>query len=34
MVMCEGHLSGILQGSEATDEKIMMLASTYENANV
>ena len=34
MVMCEGHLSGILEGSEATDEKIMMLASTYENANV
>ncbi|HIV87184.1 MAG TPA: ATP-binding cassette domain-containing protein, partial [Candidatus Pygmaiobacter gallistercoris] len=34
MVMCEGHLSGILEGAEATDEKIMMLASTYENANV
>lgn len=34
MVMCEGHLSGILEGSEITDEKIMMLASTYEAAAV
>ena len=34
MVMCEGHLSGIITGNEATDEKIMMLASTYEHANV
>lgn len=32
MVMCEGHLSGILDGAEATDEKIMLLASTYEGA--
>ena len=30
MVMCEGHKSGILEGSEVTDEKIMLLASTYE----
>lgn len=30
MVMCEGHLSGILNKDEVTDEKIMMLASTYE----
>ncbi len=33
-VMCEGHLSGILDGSEATDEKVMYLASTYEKAEV
>lgn len=32
MVMCEGHLSGILDGKTATDEQIMMLASTYEGA--
>lgn len=32
MVMCEGHLSGILDGKTATDEKIMMLASTYEGS--
>lgn len=32
MVMCEGHMSGILEGSEVTDEKIMLLASTYEAA--
>lgn len=32
MVMCEGHMSGILEGSEVTDEKIMLLASTYETA--
>ena len=30
MVMCEGHKSGILDKSEVTDEKIMLLASTYE----
>lgn len=30
MVMCEGHMSGIIQGSEVTDEKIMLLASTYK----
>lgn len=30
MVMCEGHLSGILDGKTATDEQIMMLASTYQ----
>ena len=34
MVMCEGRLSGILDGAGATDEKIMMLASTYEAAAV
>ncbi len=32
MVMCEGHLSGILDGDKATDERIMMLASTYESS--
>lgn len=32
MVMCEGHLSGILDGATATDEQIMMLASTYAGA--
>ncbi len=30
MVMCEGHTSGIIEGSEVTDEKIMLLASTYK----
>ena len=30
MVMCEGRLSGILDGKTATDEQIMMLASTYQ----
>ncbi|MDO4323241.1 MAG: sugar ABC transporter ATP-binding protein [Lachnospiraceae bacterium] len=30
MVMCEGHKSGILEGPEVTDEKIMLLASTFE----
>lgn len=30
MVMCEGHKSGILEGSEITDERIMLLASTYK----
>ncbi|HHV11679.1 MAG TPA: sugar ABC transporter ATP-binding protein [Clostridiales bacterium] len=32
MVMCEGHLSGILEGEDITDRKIMYLASTYEIA--
>ncbi|MGN0977592.1 MAG: sugar ABC transporter ATP-binding protein [Faecousia sp.] len=32
MVMCEGHLSGILDGKTATDEQIMMFASTYAGA--
>ena len=32
MVMCEGRLSGILDGPSATDEEIMMLASTYQGA--
>ena len=31
MVMCEGHLSGILDREEATEEKIMRLASKYTN---
>lgn len=31
MVMCEGHISGIIEGNEINDERIMMLASTYEN---
>ena len=31
LVMCEGRLSGILDGSEATQEKIMTLASSYQN---
>lgn len=30
MVMCEGHKSGELNRDEVTDEKIMMLASTYK----
>ncbi|MDC7125251.1 MAG: sugar ABC transporter ATP-binding protein [Spirochaetales bacterium] len=29
MVMCEGHLSGIIDGKTATDEEIMKLASSY-----
>jgi methyl-galactoside transport system ATP-binding protein len=29
MVMCEGHLSGILDGKTATEEKVMTLASKY-----
>lgn len=32
MVMCEGHLSGILEKEEFSDERIMYLASTYEKA--
>ena len=31
MVMCEGHKSGILEKNEITDERIMTLASSYEN---
>ncbi len=31
-VMCEGHLSGILDGKTATDEKVMYLASFYNHA--
>ena len=31
MVMCEGHLSGILDGATATDDQIMKLASSYKN---
>ena len=30
MVMCEGHNSGIVEGSDINDEKIMLLASTYK----
>ncbi len=30
-VMCEGHLSGILDGPTATDEKVMYLASSYKH---
>ena len=30
MVMCEGHKSGILEKDEVSDERIMLLASTYE----
>ena len=33
MVMCEGHLSGVLEQNEITDERIMYLASTYD-ANI
>lgn len=32
MVMCEGHKSGILEGEDIQDERIMMLASSYEAA--
>ena len=31
-VMCEGHLSGILEGEKATEENVMYLASSYKNA--
>jgi len=30
MVMCEGHLSGILNREDATEEAVMALASTYK----
>ena len=29
MVMCEGHLSGIIDGKNATEEEVMILASKY-----
>lgn len=29
-VMCEGRLSGILDGKTATDEQVMRLASSYK----
>ena len=32
MVMCEGHLSGIIDGPGSTDERIMLLASAYKKA--
>lgn len=32
MVMCEGHLSGVIEGPGSTDEQIMLLASTYKKA--
>lgn len=32
MVMCEGHLSGVIDGPGSTDEQIMLLASTYKKA--
>lgn len=32
MVMCEGHKSGILNRDEFSDERIMLLASTYKTA--
>lgn len=31
MVLCEGRLSGILDGNAATDEQIMLFASTYRS---
>ncbi len=31
MVMCEGHKSGELSGDDISDEKIMLLASTYKH---
>lgn len=33
MVMCEGRFSGILEGSEISDEKIMLLASSVMPVN-
>ncbi len=32
MVMCEGHKSGEISRDEVSDEKIMLMASTYRNA--
>lgn len=32
MVMCEGHKSGEIGRDEVSDEKIMLMASTYRNA--
>lgn len=34
MVMCEGHKSGELRRDEVTDEKIMLMASTYKAGEV
>ena len=34
LVMCEGHLSGIIEGATATDEQVMLLASRYESKAV
>ena len=34
LVMCEGHLSGILDGATATDEQVMLLASQYKSKAV
>ena len=34
LVMCEGHLSGIIDGATATDEQVMLLASRYESKAV
>ncbi|MBE6066744.1 MAG: sugar ABC transporter ATP-binding protein [Clostridium lundense] len=31
MVMCEGHLSGIIDGSDATEEEIMRLATKFSS---
>lgn len=31
MVMCEGHLSGIIDGRDATEEKIMRLATKFSS---
>jgi methyl-galactoside transport system ATP-binding protein len=30
LVMCEGHLSGIVDAKEATGEKVLYYASTYK----
>ena len=32
MVMCEGHKSGVIEREDVTDEKIMLLASSYKAA--
>ena len=34
LVICEGHLSGIIDGATATDEQVMLLASRYESKAV
>lgn len=34
MVMCEGNMSGIIEQSEISEEKIMLLASTYNTEDV
>jgi len=33
MVMCEGHVSGFLEGTDIIDERIMYLASTYKKGS-